>query len=180
MMYPTIVSISGKARHGKTTFADYLWLNLHSFGYKAQILYFADGVKEEAKRLGWDGVKDDNGRALLQVIGDMYRNVYGKDYWIKQLERKIQPDYHYVIIPDTRYFNEALYFRKRGMKQIVVRIERINPDGSKFDNGLAPAQKNHISEVDMDSFKFDWVFVASDKEELKEHARFFAKELMTI
>jgi hypothetical protein len=59
----------------------------------------------------------------------------------------------YALIPDCRYPIEVETMKKR-FDTIVLRVER--PD---FDNGLTEAQKNHASEVDMDTYDFDFALL---------------------
>ena len=50
------------------------------------------------------------------------------------------------------------------MDTTVIRIERPN-----FDNGLTDQQKNHLSEIDMDHYKFDKIIINNGTlENLKE------------
>ena len=175
MSKPTIITISGKAQHGKTTFAKYLNLKLAE-DYRVKIIPFAKGVKEEGKKFGWDGKKDNNGRVLLQLIGDFYRQIYGDEIWIRKAEEQFN-DEDFIIIDDCRYINEATYFKNHRYNQTNVRIERFDMDGTVFDNRLSKEAKNHISETELDNFNFNCLINNFILEHLKRVAELFAREL---
>ena len=149
-----VICISAKARHGKDTAAEIMKEYLEMQGKEVLITHFADLLKYLCKSLfGWDGNKDERGRTLLQYIGT---DVVGKKnpaYWaqfVAGVLSMFENEWDYVLIPDCRYPVEI-----ETMRQIfdttIVRVERPN-----FDNGLTEAQKNHPSEVDMDSYPFDY------------------------
>lgn len=79
-----IISISGKAQHGKDTTASYLKESLERRGKKVLITHYGDLVKYVcAAFLGWDGKKDEAGRSLLQRVGTEYVRSKDKDYWVR-------------------------------------------------------------------------------------------------
>ena len=160
-----IVMVSGKARHGKDTFAGYLTGNLRSKGYKTQILRFGDPVKDHARLYhGWDGKKDANGRALLQKVGNDKRGEDGY-YWASMVEEEIAFDTDFVIIADTRYEDEIRYFKNRDYGVFTIRVIRYK-DGLPFVSDLTEEQLNHISETNLDNYPFD-IKIQYD-EDLKE------------
>ena len=64
------ICISGKAGSGKDTAAEYLQQEIEMDGYNVLIYHYADILKFVLQRLfGWDGVKDEYGRSLLQYVG---------------------------------------------------------------------------------------------------------------
>lgn len=156
MKKPLVVTINGSARHGKDTLASFLMQHLISSNpqLKVQLLHFADKLKEECLALGWNGEKDEAGRTLLQEYGNAKRQE-DINYWVTRVEDQINEDTNIVLIPDFRYPNETTYFRENGYPTIAVKIERYNEDGTLYDNGLTPEQKNHISEVALRDFNFD-------------------------
>lgn len=160
-----VLMIAGKARHGKDTLAKALAHSLEKLDITSEILHFADALKEEAKAQGWDGKKDAAGRTLLQDLGNGRR---GEDplYWIKKLAKKVRASAaDVVIVPDTRYKNEADptgAISLHGAKTVkVIRIVRGNDDGTLYDNGLTKQQKAHISEVDLDDVRMPTIVAAS-------------------
>lgn len=65
-----IISISGKAQSGKDTTAALLKEVLETDGYTVLIAHYADLLKYICKTFfGWNGVKDEAGRQMLQYIG---------------------------------------------------------------------------------------------------------------
>ena len=150
-----VCCISAKARHGKDTAAELLKEYLEAKGQRVLIIHYADLLKYICKQFfGWDGVKDEKGRTLLQYIGTDVVGAKNPAYWaefvvgfLKMFENK----WDYVLIPDCRYPIEVATV-ERAFDTVVLRVERPN-----FDNGLTEAQKNHPSEVDMDNYRFDLI-----------------------
>ena len=159
-----VILISAKARHGKDSAAKILQDLLGQSGKTVLICHFADCLKMLCQNsYGWvQGDKGSVGRTILQNVATDYRN-NNPDCWaniVKQIA--ISCPEEYVIIPDCRYQNEPKAFCD--MDTTVIRIERPN-----FDNGLTDQQKNHLSEIDMDHYKFDKVIINDGTlENLKE------------
>jgi hypothetical protein len=111
------IGLIGLAGSGKDTAAK----ALISLGYMRYA--FADRVKNLAWRFGWDGNKDERGRALLQNIG-MAGRQYDPATWIKYVELMIEheTDLELIVFTDVRFQNEADYVRSIG--GIIVRIVR--------------------------------------------------------
>lgn len=96
-----LILVSGKAGSGKDTVGDYL---VSKYGFRKYA--FADRLKEIAFLLGWNGVKDERGRRLLQELGTVGRN-YDSDIWIRFVFDKISKERsERVVITDCRYVNE--------------------------------------------------------------------------
>ncbi len=149
-----IVLVSGKAGSGKTTFANNVSHLLSSVKNSSLIIPLSESLKEEAKKEhGWDGNKDEEGRALLQRLGE-HRRSEDIDYWCKKLADKICGSYcDTAIVDDLRYKSEFDFFLRSFKNVVAVRLERY--DGCKtYDNGLTKEQKMHISEVDLDDVFF--------------------------
>lgn len=167
-----IIALGGKARHGKNTTAQIIRDTLEEDEIEVLFESFAKGVKEEALAAGWNGLKDEAGRALLNEIGQNRRS---RDplYWVRQcfsrIESQNDPSRVWVIV-DCRYTNEADFVRQHG--GLLWRVRRISPDGSDYDNGLGEAQKNHASEVDLDEYPgFSLIIEASSVEGLRGQVR---------
>lgn len=145
-----IFGISGKAQSGKDTVGAYLE---KKYGFTR--VASADYLKEVVKNaLGWDGLKDERGRKLLQEVGCAVRN-YDEDFWISRtiesikdltvilsLAKGMQTDF---VVTDVRFRNEADMLKAHDA--ILLRLER---DGIvKYD---------HVSETDLDDYgRFDFV-----------------------
>lgn len=134
-----LVFISGVAGAGKTTCAKYLVDRLYDGRsdyalYNVVIYPLAEPIKELAYRsFGWNGLKDERGRRLLQVLGtDAGRN-YNPNIWVEKLADKIEvqiPLPNFVFVDDWRFKNEADYFNDNFLYEITrIRVDR------KLDTG---------------------------------------------
>jgi len=151
-----IFLISGKAQHGKDSTANFLKEKLDG---KTLILHNADMLKMIAEKyMGWDGVKDDNARTLLQWLGtDRVRIELNKPlFWVEKVCDSIEiveDKYDYFCVPDCRFVNE-IHLPKARFPGLATSINIIR---NNFDNGLTEKQKNHPSETSLDNFNFDYV-----------------------
>ena len=111
------IGLIGLAGSGKDTAAE----ALVQMGYWRSA--FAGHLKSLAYDFGWDGKKDERGRALLQDLG-MAARKYNADFWIEQLTwpTKARAFSMPQVFTDVRFQNEADYVRSKG--GIVVRIVR--------------------------------------------------------
>lgn len=129
-----IIAFTGLAQSGKTTAANVI--------PGVKILSFADPVKQIAlTSFNWDGVKDEKGRRLLQVIGTECGRAYDYDIWVKKMREQIQiyaPIYNIIAIDDCRFNNESELVRELG--GIVIEIIRPGcaPDGHASEAGISP------------------------------------------
>lgn len=151
-----VVAIAGKAGHGKNTVAEIAmeYLHLAHPTWNTRVVGFADAVKEEARKRGWNGVKDEAGRTMLQDIGLNGRKD-DANYWVKRLLERIihEPEQATTVwfICDLRFVNEADLARRLVGGQ-VWRVERTNSDGTPFLSPLTPEQRVHPSETDLDHY----------------------------
>ena len=146
------ITISGKAGHGKDTFANNLKRNLEDLSYKVCIFHYADYIKMIAREIyGWDGNKDFKGRSILQKLGDNIRN---KDKMlivnelIKVLEL-VENDFDIALIPDARFPIEIDAIKEK-WETLSVHINRVN-----YLNNLTDEQKKHITETSLDTYEYD-------------------------
>lgn len=168
-----ICCISAKAQHGKDTAAKLIKERLEYKGQRVLITHYADLLKFICvKFFGWNEVKDEAGRSLLQYIGT---DVVGKKnpaYWaefIVSILKMFEDTWDYVLIPDCRYPIEVETMKKH-FDTIILRVERPN-----FDNGLTEAQKAHPSETHMDNYNFDFALLNNGSlESFKEKMNWFA------
>lgn len=176
-----IVLISGKAEHGKTEFSTKLKEELEKQNYRVVITRFAYYLKDIATRYcNWDGKKDEAGRHLLQYLGtEVIRKELRKPlFHVSRICDDIeicQDCVDVVIIDDTRFHNEIYYTQAMFTdKVILTRVERLNPDGTKYESSLTDEQKKHDTEVLLDDFPFDNIIKASSIDELNEAAKSLA------
>lgn len=149
--HPFVVGISGFARVGKDTAADWLVRN-HGFTRVAfadalrSVLYDMDPlVRKFVDLFGWEEAKLAprlRVRTKLQDLGKAVRDHVDPDAWIDAGFAKMRTGCRYVL-SDVRYPNEAVAIRARD--GVVLRIER---------PGIGPAN-DHDSEHALVDFDFD-------------------------
>ncbi len=149
-----ILAISGHARHGKDTAAEMLSALLRINGARVLVAHQADLLKYICRTFfGWNGMKDEAGRSLLQEVGTDRIRAKDPDFWVRFLAdvlRFFSDRWDYCIIPDTRFPNEIEFFRARGFDVTHLRIIRPH-----FYNGLTEVQRNHPSETALDDYPAD-------------------------
>ena len=175
-----IILIGNKARMGKDTFANMLKEELNE---RAVIVHFADALKFVCKSYyGWNGEKDTNGRTLLQYIGQSTRDIdehFWTDFIARLIKANLSKNYEYIIIPDWRYKEEyerlLKYFHYEDI--ITVNITRFNNDFSPYiPNELTFEQRQHKSEIDLDTYVCQYYISNITLEKLRESAQTFVKE----
>lgn len=153
-----LILISGKAMHGKTTFANYLKKHLEEHGKRVCIVNYASHLKNIAKAYyGWDGKdKSEKWRNLLQQLGtDRIRVQMNKPFFhahrmCEDIEI-IQDDFDYIISDDMRFKNELYYpMAYFPNKVMTVRVHRYN-----FVSPLTKEQQLHASEIDLDGIEMN-------------------------
>lgn len=172
-----VICVSGKAGHGKDTFAAFLRDNLIYHGKRVLIAHYADLVKYVCKTFfNWDGKKDEHGRTLLQYVGtDKVRSV-SPDYWadfIVNILSIFNDEWDYVIIPDTRFPNEVELLDHYGFDVSLVRVVR--PD---YISLLTKEQMKHPSETALDDYLYDYIVENTTLDSLMDSAKLLAHEFM--
>lgn len=144
-----VILISGKAGSGKDTAAQMLRHIYEDCGKRVLVAHFADLVKYIARTyFGWDGRKDEAGRALLQRVGTDEIRQAEPNFWCGFLTKLLsiyRDRWDCVIIPDARFKNEVSDETWTGFDTVHLRIERSNNP-----NALHGAAAEHISETDLD------------------------------
>ena len=162
-MAPTIIALSGKAQHGKTTSCDILEVMLQPA--RVMRISYGDYVKEIAtKHFGWDGNKDEVGRNLLQWLGTENVRAKNSTFWVDTVIRLVDvigDEFDYVLIDDSRFPDELDLWGKGGYKVIAIRVERPG-----FENNLTEEQRNHASETSLDDAYFTYKINATNINEL--------------
>lgn len=160
-MKPTIITLSGKAQHGKTTSCDILEVMLQPA--RVMRISYGDYVKEIAtKHFGWDGKKDEAGRDLLQWLGTDNVRAKNPTFWVNTVVRLVDvigDEFDYVLIDDARFPDEI-----DSWKGYAVYAIRVNRPG--FENNLTTEQRAHISETALDNASFAYRIDANNIEEL--------------
>lgn len=155
-----IVGVSGWARSGKDTVANYL---VDNFGFVK--MSFAEPMREALVQLnpnirvgghstelasavrlmGWENLKSESPdvRGLMQRLGtEVGRNMFGEDFWVNLAMSRVKPGMN-VVFADCRYPNEADAIKAAG--GLIWRVER---------KGVGPAN-DHESERALDHYTFD-------------------------
>lgn len=179
-----IFLVGGRAGEGKTTFAVEAIEALRVKDLFAEKVSFAQGVKDTASFMGWDGDKDDRGRRLLQVIGGAGRE-YDLDIWANRAVRTIlqmTPLPHFVFIDDWRFPNEEVVLRREFADVSTIRIVR-RPVESHLLWGTP--MYNDPSESSLDDYyndqDYDYLVVNDGSlTSFVQMAERFAKELIRV
>lgn len=150
-----VICISGHARHGKDTVARFMRDALLG-ECKVLVVHYADLLKYICTQFfGWDGVKDDAGRTLLQYVGTDIIRKKQPNFWVDfvtSILTLFNNNWNYVLIPDCRFPNEIDCMRERGFDVTHVRIVR---DG--FKSPLSKEQQEHPSETALDNYPIDYL-----------------------
>lgn len=171
-----IYTISGKAQHGKDTFANILYEELTNKGHRVLLTHYADLLKFICKSLfNWDGQKDEKGRHILQYVGTDVVRKERPDYWVEFVIDMIDlfgENWDYVIIPDTRFPNEI--DRLKGHYDKVEHIRVVRPN---FTSTLTEEQLKHPSETALDDVLPDLTIFNSDTvQELRELVKTYIED----
>lgn len=167
-----LIGLSGYARSGKDTVADYL---VQKYGFTR--MAFADPMKESLYNLnpnisvggnpgvslayavdhfGWEQLKglSEEVRPLLQRMGtEVGRNMFGEDFWVDYaIGKSWQHDN--VVFSDVRFKNEA---------NVIVKNWGLNWRINRPDVGPA---NGHPSETDLDHYQ-SWDEVIDNDSTLK-------------
>jgi len=160
-----IILISGKAEAGKDLTAE-IFKELIS-PLRSIRLAYGDYVKTTAREIwGWNGLKDEAGRTLLQWWGTDCVRAKETTFWVDSVIRlaKVIPDIiDFISVTDVRFPNEITAWADSGFDVVTVRIERPGHISS-----LSAEQLLHISETALDNWKFDVVLSATDKVKLTQ------------
>lgn len=175
---PTIVTISGKMGAGKDTLAEYLKEELERLGYTVLITHYAGLLKYICRNfLEWNGEKDEAGRRLLQTVGTELFRKGNKDFFCNfliEIMQNLGHQWDFVLIPDARFKNEVECM-KSNFHTLSVLVTR--PKHAE----ISTPNDQHISEHDLDGYKFDEFFM-NDKglEAIKEYARDLAERILHL
>lgn len=142
--YEMDIALGNKARVGKDTIASYIASRApyDIISFAAPLYSIARAVQEICGR----PVEKDP--ALLQLLGEQLRRLYGGDLWINIALREIQRSraaQRRVIVTDMRYRAEMAALKALGF--LTLRVCR--------EDRPIDRDPTHISEVDLDECEFD-------------------------
>lgn len=172
-----VILISGHAQNGKDTVAAMMERKLTQSGSKVLVAHYADLVKYICKTFfGWNGLKDRDGRTLLQYVGTDIVRSKRPSYWVDfiiDILDMFGENWDYVLIPDTRFPNEVNAIKER-FDAVHVRVRR-----SSFNSPLTKEQQMHPSETALYNVDPDfWIDNDRTLFELNEKInRFITEEL---
>ena len=162
-----VILISGKAQHGKTSTAIIAEKHMKNAGLRVVRISYADYVKFICEKYyGWNGKKDEQGRYILQHVGTDIFRARDESFWVDTVIRfasVVKPDYDFMLVDDWRFPNEYTRWAEKGI-DYVIRVRVYRPG---YDNRLSEDQKNHSSEIALDSFPMDYKLFAVNLIELE-------------
>lgn len=170
-----IIILSGKARSGKDKVADIIVNHLKN--KKVKKLSYAYYLKQYVKNISnWKGLEEDKPRKLLQTIGiDLIKNKVNNKLLINRVIEDIEVySYFYdvIVITDARLVEEVVDIKNNYKGVITIRINR------NIDNDLTISEKNHITETNLDNYKFDYIIENNDDyENLEKSVNKIVEEL---
>ena len=143
-----ILGFCGPAGSGKSTAAKCAACYLDD----SVLLSFARPLKEIAKSIGWNGVKDERGRRLLQLLGtDVCRNCIDTNYWINKMRQQLDDcSASFALIDDVRFDNETYVIHDYDGVVIEVRLAGVD-------------YSNHASEQRVNEKYIDYVINCEEK-----------------
>lgn len=172
-----VIAISGHAGNGKDTAAVMMREALEARGKSVLVTHYADPVKFVCKNLfGWNGLKDNDGRTLLQRVGTDVVRSNDPNYWVNFIGDMLtffRDEWEYVLIPDARFPNELTVLTDRGFDVTHIRVVRDN-----FVSSLSEEQKKHPSETALDDYFPDYYIMNDGSlEDLAENIRVLLEDL---
>ena len=143
------IGIMGPAGSGKSTLAACLKCLIG----EADVIPFAEPVKDVARLMGWNGKKDEKGRRLLQILGtECGRDCIGEDIWVDAWAKKAGPVSNaggVAIADDVRFRNEADRILANGrLVRIIGRRAAPTEHRSEVTIKFATLFENDIIEFD--------------------------------
>ncbi|KKN54330.1 hypothetical protein LCGC14_0593080 [marine sediment metagenome] len=182
-----VIMVAGRAGEGKTTFSDICIGILAKHDIMADKVPFAQGVKDTARSMGWDGVKDNKGRRLLQQVGNTGRE-YNTDIWAQQAVDIIEAEeavnaYDVIFIDDWRFMNEGtkvvLNAYPTTLKLRVIRPKEFHTlYGSVLYNDTSETGLPEADSVEGFNFYDRLIYNTNGLEGLREEAVDFINEVL--
>ena len=161
--------ITGKARNGKNTVANFIQEYYEAKGKKALQTFYGKYVRMYTQEIsGWGGDNENKPRDLLNQIGtDIIRKKLNKfDMFVNRMKDDLDvynEFFDVVIINDIRFPIEIDAIKEYHKDSFSMCVKRLN-----FDNGLTEGQKTHAIETSMDDYdKYDYVIINDTLEQLK-------------
>ncbi len=162
----TVAFMANGPTAGKSTAAGLMASILAEKEVKTVVVPFAKPVKDIATQMGWDGLKDDKGRTLLEDVG-MGGRRYFPDTWVNLWSQSVldmwTEDRNLVVLSDDcRFPNEVerikrfggilIKIKKEGVERSDLVSEQYQPQDSMFDyvienNGTMKELENELRKI---------------------------------
>lgn len=148
--------ITGRARSGKDTAADYL---VKQYGFKK--FSFATGLKEICVKLFPKKFEDGKPRRLLQKVAQLMKKAdrcVWIDYCFREINEKTTNEDH-IVISDLRSKDELKKVLREGFYIVKIQsspknmLDRIRKKKDNFNL----SDLNHESETELEQFPYDFV-----------------------
>ena len=173
-----VLCIAGGATHGKTLTANVLKEILEDYDKNVLILSYANYLKYMCKQyFGWNGLKDEAGRTLLQRVGTNLARGNNPDIWVNVIGETIlalHTEYDVFILDDARFPNEIIdLIEKFNLNVRSLKVNRLN-----YTGGLTEEQLNHPSETAFNDYEFDYYINFEDGFKNVQDSLLSKKELL--
>lgn len=172
--------IFGKARSGKDTASIYLKEKLEKNGYRPCIVRITEPLYLYAKKyFGWNENEDSKPRDFLQEMGiEIIEGKLDKKYFLlNRLKEDIEilcNFFDVFIISDARLEKEYHFFKENFDDLITIKVNR-----KDYVSSLNNAQKNHITEVQIDEIEgFDYIIENKDIESFESEIDDIIRKVM--
>lgn len=148
-----LIGITGRARSGKDTVANFIIAAIGGYRYS-----FADPIRAMLTSLGvdmsdpyWQARKEEvipalgvSPRRMMQTLGTEWgRQLINPDLWLIMAHQRLLQNGPGMVIPDVRFDNEAAWIRKHGGRILHV----LRPDAKIVE---AHASEDGIEVLDTD------------------------------
>ncbi len=155
---PKIIILSGKARAGKDTSAEFIKKYYEKKNKKIINLQYSSYIKEYAKKItNWDGSDETKPRQLLIDLGtNLIRKQIDRYLFVNRMIEDIKVLSYFfdiITISDARLEEELLIPKEKFKNVKLIKVERPN-----FENGLTNDQKKSLTETGLDNFNnYDYI-----------------------
>ena len=163
-----IIIVNGPARSGKDTFCSLCRDRAYFYDMLIAQISSVDIIKEVARRLGWNGEKDDKSRKFLSDLKDLSTQYSDAplEYLTKEFNRVKDHD------------NVMLFMHIREPEEIKRAKERFDALTLLIKRpGYEPIQSNH-ADRDVDQFDYDYTIVNNvTMQDLEQQASDFIEKV---
>lgn len=176
---PKIIILSGKARAGKDTSAEYIKKYYEQQGKSIINLQYSSYIKEYAKKItNWDGSDETKPRQLLIDLGtNLIRKQIDRYLFVNRMIEDIKVLSYFfdiITISDARLEEELLMPKEQFKNVKLIKVERPN-----FENGLTSDQKKSLTETGLDNFN-DYDYIIHNDSDLDNLEKVVSKMLEEI